>query len=82
MVTHHRAKTGWDSLTESELKVVHLAAQGAINRDIAQQLHLSPHTVKSHLRDAYAKLGVITRIELCQFVSGVGRPSPTPQGDA
>ena len=75
MVTHQRAKTGWNSLTESELKVVHLAAQGAINRDIAEQLHLSPHTVKAHLRNAYAKLGVNTRLELRQLVSGVDRPS-------
>ena len=75
MVTHQRAKTGWNSLTESELKIVHLAAQGAINRDIAEQLHLSPHTVKAHLRNAYAKLGVNTRLELRQLVSGVDRPS-------
>ena len=82
MVTHQRAKTGWNSLTESELKLVHLAAQGAINRDIAQQLHLSPHTVKAHLRNAYAKLGVNTRLELRQLVSGVDRPPPSPRTGA
>jgi DNA-binding CsgD family transcriptional regulator len=76
MVTHQRAKTGWNSLTESEMKVVHLAAQGAINRNIAQQLHLSPHTVKSHLRQAYSKLGVNSRLELRQLVRGVERRSP------
>ncbi len=42
IVTHPRAKTGWDSLTESELTVVNLIAQGATNRDVAAELHLSP----------------------------------------
>jgi DNA-binding NarL/FixJ family response regulator len=35
IVAHPRAKTGWDSLTDSELAVVHLIAQGATNRDVA-----------------------------------------------
>jgi DNA-binding CsgD family transcriptional regulator len=53
IVTHPRAKTGWDSLTHSELTVIHLIAQGATNRSVAQQLHLSPHTVKTHLHNAF-----------------------------
>lgn len=68
VVTHPRAKTGWDSLTDSELKVVHLIAQGATNRDVAQQLHLSPHTVKTHLHNAFAKLGVTSRAQLAQLM--------------
>ena len=42
IVTHPRAKTGWDSLTDSELKVVNLIAQGATYRDVATELHISP----------------------------------------
>jgi ATP/maltotriose-dependent transcriptional regulator MalT len=41
IVSQPRAKTGWDSLTDSELRVVNLIAQGASNRDVAAQLHLS-----------------------------------------
>jgi DNA-binding CsgD family transcriptional regulator len=63
-----RAKTGWDSLTDSELNVVNLIAQGATNRDVATQLHLSPHTVKTHIRNAFAKLGINSRAELTRFV--------------
>ncbi|OBI27642.1 LuxR family transcriptional regulator [Mycobacterium sp. E1386] len=68
IVTHPRAKTGWDSLTDSELKVVNLIADGATNRSVAQQLHLSPHTVKTHLHNAFAKLGITSRAQLTQFM--------------
>jgi DNA-binding CsgD family transcriptional regulator len=66
--THPRAKTGWDSLTDSELTVVHLIAGGATNRSVAQQLHLSPNTVKTHLRNAFAKLGITSRAQLTQLM--------------
>ena len=70
IVSQPRAKTGWDSLTESELKVVNLIGRGATNPSVAQQLHVSPHTVKAHLRNAFAKLGVSSRVELGQLVRG------------
>jgi DNA-binding CsgD family transcriptional regulator len=68
IVSQPRAKTGWDSLTDSELKVVTLIAQGVTNRDVAAQLHLSLHTVKTHIRNAFAKLGINSRAELTRFV--------------
>jgi DNA-binding CsgD family transcriptional regulator len=68
IVTHPRAKTGWDSLTDSELKVVNLIAQGATNRDVATELHLSPHTVKTHVHNAFAKLGIASRAQLAQLM--------------
>ncbi|OBH53810.1 LuxR family transcriptional regulator [Mycobacterium sp. E2479] len=70
IVTRPRAKTGWDSLTESELKVVNLIAQGATNRAVAQQLHVSPHTVKTHVHNAFAKLGITSRVQLAQLTRG------------
>jgi DNA-binding CsgD family transcriptional regulator len=70
IVTHPRAKTGWDSLTDSELKVVNLIAKGATNRDVATQLHLSPHTVKTHVHNAFAKLGIASRTQLTQLTRG------------
>jgi DNA-binding NarL/FixJ family response regulator len=71
IVSQPRAKTGWDSLTDSELKVVTLITQGATNRDVATQLHLSPYTVKTHVRNAFAKLGINSRAELTRFVRRV-----------
>jgi DNA-binding CsgD family transcriptional regulator len=68
IVSHLRAKSGWDSLTDSELKVVNLIATGATNRDVATQLHLSLHTVKTHVHNAFAKLGINSREQLTQLM--------------
>jgi DNA-binding CsgD family transcriptional regulator len=70
IVTQRREKTGWRSLTDAELKVVNLIAEGATNRAVAEQLHLSPHTVKTHLRNAFAKLGVNSRDQLRRLAGG------------
>jgi DNA-binding CsgD family transcriptional regulator len=67
IVSQPRAKTGWDSLTDSELTVVNLIAQGVTNRDVATQLHLSLHTVKNHVHNAFAKLGINSRTQLAQL---------------
>src|ERR1700757_4246757 len=71
IVSQPRAKTGWDSLTDSELKVINLIAQGVTNRAVAAQLHLSLHTVKTHIRNAFAKLDINSRAELTRFVRRV-----------
>jgi DNA-binding CsgD family transcriptional regulator len=70
IVSQPRVKTGWDSLTDSELKVVHLIAEGATNSSVAQQLHLSLHTVKTHVHNAFAKLGIGSRAQLTQLMHG------------
>jgi DNA-binding CsgD family transcriptional regulator len=67
IVSQPRAKRGWGSLTDSELKVVNLIAAGATNRSVAAELRVSPHTVRAHLRSAFAKLGVSSRVELSQL---------------
>jgi DNA-binding CsgD family transcriptional regulator len=72
IVNQPRAKAGWDSLTDSELRVVNLIAQGATNRDVAARLHLSLYTVKNHVHNAFAKLGINSRAQLAQFVRGSG----------
>ncbi len=52
-----------DPLTERELEVLQLAAEGLANKQIAMQLNISEHTVKFHLSALYAKLGVTSRTE-------------------
>jgi pimeloyl-ACP methyl ester carboxylesterase/DNA-binding CsgD family transcriptional regulator len=59
-----RAATGWGSLTEAECSVAVLVAEGLSNPAIASRLFVSRHTVESHLKHAYAKLGVSSRVEL------------------
>jgi DNA-binding CsgD family transcriptional regulator len=44
--------------------VIRVVVAGRTNRQAAAQLFLSPHTVSSHLRHAYAKLGINSRVEL------------------
>ena len=70
IVSQPRVKTGWDSLTYSELTVVNLIAQSVTNRDVAEQLHLSLHTVKTHVHNAFAKLGINSRAQLTQLMRG------------
>jgi DNA-binding CsgD family transcriptional regulator/tetratricopeptide (TPR) repeat protein len=71
-----RPKTGWASLTESELRVARLVAQGQTNRQIAAGLFLSPHTVDSHIRHVFAKLSVSSRVELTRRVLTDDHPNP------
>jgi DNA-binding CsgD family transcriptional regulator len=72
-----RPEIGWGALTDSELAVVTLIASGLTNRDAAEQLFVSPHTVNSHLRHAFTKLGVNSRVELARVVAAQAAPDPT-----
>ncbi len=66
-----RPRTGWSSLTGSELQVVRIIGRGATNRMAAEQLYLSPHTVSSHLRSAFTKLGINSRVQLARVLQEV-----------
>jgi DNA-binding CsgD family transcriptional regulator len=48
-------------LTRRECEVVCLVAEGKTNAEIARQLWISPGTVRRHLENVFAKLGVHTR---------------------
>ncbi|MGH9223682.1 MAG: helix-turn-helix domain-containing protein, partial [Acidimicrobiales bacterium] len=63
------SRTGWESLTETELRVAGLAAAGLTNRQIGERLFVSPRTVETHLGHAFAKLGVATRAHLAAEVA-------------
>jgi DNA-binding CsgD family transcriptional regulator len=51
-------------LTPTEKRVAELAAAGRTNREIAQAMFLSVHTVEDNLRRVYGKLGIRSRTEL------------------
>jgi len=63
---------GVDLLTKREEDVVRLVADGLINREIADQLHLSEHTVKNYLFRIFEKLGISSRVELVMYAVGNG----------
>ena len=48
-------------LTRREAQIARLLARRATNREIAEQLDLSPHTVRHHVENIFAKLGVHSR---------------------
>jgi CRP/FNR family transcriptional regulator, cyclic AMP receptor protein len=55
-------------LTPAERRVSELVAEGLSNPGIAEQLVVSRHTVESHLKHVFAKLGIRTRVELAAAV--------------
>ncbi len=55
---------GLNLLSKREMDVVQGVAQGLSNREIAERLHLSQHTIKNSLFRIFDKLGVSSRVEL------------------
>ncbi|TMR13938.1 hypothetical protein ETD85_57165 [Nonomuraea zeae] len=62
-----RPVSGWDSLTETQHAVALLVADGWTNRQVAEQMFLSVHTVSFHLRQVYRKLNIGSRVELARL---------------
>jgi DNA-binding NarL/FixJ family response regulator len=59
-------------LSEREREVLALISTGSTNREIAEQLHLSPHTVKEYVSAVYRKLEVRNRAEAVQRAASLG----------
>jgi len=60
------------TLSDREREVVTLIASGSTNREIAEELFLSPHTVKEYTSGVYRKLGVRNRAEAVQRAQSLG----------
>lgn len=56
-------------LSDSELRVMKLVYDGMSKEDIAEQLYLSPHTVKNHIKSVYCKLGTHEKSEFIQYAN-------------
>ena len=63
-----RPVTGWDSLTGTEQAVARLVAEGLNNNQVAARMYISTHTVAHHLRQAFRKLSIASRVELTRVV--------------
>ncbi len=63
-----RPAGGWEGLTPTERTVALLVAEGLTNGAVARRLYISPHTVNTHLRHIFAKLGLSNRVALATVV--------------
>jgi len=54
---------------ESVRRIAELVTEGATNREVAAVLVISTHTVDSHLRHVFAKLGISSRVQLAAIVT-------------
>ena len=55
------------SLTQREVEVLALIAEGLKNRDIAEKLYISPRTVKVHVSNLFRKLGLSDRVQATRY---------------
>jgi DNA-binding CsgD family transcriptional regulator len=66
------SSSGWAALSTSEAVVARLIADGLTNRRVAEQMHISPHTVNTFLRRVFGKLDIHSRAELAGIVARHG----------
>jgi DNA-binding NarL/FixJ family response regulator len=78
-----RSSGGMALLTPRERDVVHLAAEGMRNQEIASKLRLSEHTVRNYLIRIFDKLGISSRVELVLYaLSGGNDNDPVSVGES
>jgi DNA-binding CsgD family transcriptional regulator len=61
------AKPGGNPLTRRELEILALLSAGNSTPDIAEQLGISPGTVKAHLTSVYRKIGAKNRVQAARY---------------
>lgn len=61
-----------ETLTAREIEVLRLLAKGYTNRQIADQLHISPRTAEGHRANLSSKLGLRSRVELVEYAQQHG----------
>lgn len=67
-------------LSRREQEVVRCVAEGLSNREIAQRLGLTEHTVKNYLFRIFDKLGVSKRVEVVLYAYSLGDPMTPGNG--
>lgn len=75
---HRRVRSGWDSLTATEIKIVGLVEEGLSNPEIAARLLLSRRTVATHVSHILKKLDVHSRTDIAResVLRTLNQPEP------
>ncbi|GDY28603.1 hypothetical protein GTS_02360 [Gandjariella thermophila] len=73
---------GRAALSDRERQIAELVAQGRTNRQIADQLFVSPKTVEAHLSRTFTKLGVSSRAALASAIAAERSPAPEESRDS
>jgi DNA-binding NarL/FixJ family response regulator len=55
-------------MTKREKQVIELISEGHTNKEIAQKLHLSTYTIKSHVHNILEKLALSTRVQIAKYL--------------
>jgi DNA-binding CsgD family transcriptional regulator len=76
---HRRARSGWDSLTATEIKIAAFVEEGLSNPEIAARMLLSRRTVATHVSHILKKLNVNSRIDIARE-SAAQHESARPSG--
>lgn len=74
---NHYSKKEKDILTQREAEILSLVATGMSNKEIADQLIISDHTVKNHLKNIMHKLHLHNRVQLTRYAFEHGWNNPT-----
>ncbi|HEY7031483.1 MAG TPA: response regulator transcription factor [Thermomicrobiales bacterium] len=74
------AVSGVDALTDRETDVLRLVARGRANKEIARDLGIGEKTVKTHVSNVLAKLGVQSRTQAALHAARVGLVAPNDVG--
>jgi len=67
LLAKEKPEDPYDSLTDRERKVLHLAAEGTANARIAEKLNISVRTAEAHRAHVMSKLGLSSQTDLIRF---------------
>jgi DNA-binding NarL/FixJ family response regulator len=73
-----KAQDATPQLSEREMEILRIVADGASNKDIAVRLNISVNTVRVHVHDIFKKLGITSRTQAALYILRAEQQPPTP----
>jgi DNA-binding NarL/FixJ family response regulator len=78
--SNHSAVMESVRMTKRERQVIELISEGCTNKEIAQELHLSTYTVKSHVHNILEKLALSTRVQIAKYAHDSAKKESAARG--